>query len=84
MSVKIAGSHDETVIRITDSGRGFDVNNVLNTPPSDGRYMGLRGMKERIKYLNAVTDIDSRIGKGTKIKITVTKKGDSRLKQGSP
>ena len=76
VSVKIVESHDEIIIRITDNGKGFDVNHVFDTPPSDERYMGLRGMKERVRYFVGTVDIDFRIGKGTRIKITAAKKNN--------
>ena len=54
-------------ILISDNGVGFDVNELCS---KDGAHIGITNVKERIEEMCEGTfDIDSRIGKGTKITI---------------
>lgn len=69
VTVKIVGSHDETLIRISDNGAGFDADEYYSS--RNGRHMGIRGMSERIKYLDGDFNISSQTGKGVKISILV-------------
>jgi two-component system nitrate/nitrite sensor histidine kinase NarX len=52
-------------LTITDNGRGF----TKGTGRPDS--YGLLGMRERSASVNAVLDIDSELGKGTKIRVTL-------------
>jgi PAS domain S-box-containing protein len=55
---------------VEDNGRGFDTNKPLNTNPNE-KGMGLAAMDERARMLGAQFNIQSRIGKGTTITVTV-------------
>ena len=56
-------------ITVEDNGNGFDLN-ILDTLNSD--HIGINNVKERLKTgLNGTLHIDSVIGKGTKVTITI-------------
>jgi signal transduction histidine kinase len=53
-----------TILEICDNGKGFDL-----TRPHAG--FGLRNMKERVQCLGGEFNLDSKIGRGTQIKIFI-------------
>ncbi len=54
-------------LRISDDGKGFDVDDVL----SKQRGWGLLGITERVKSVNGVLTIDSAVGKGTRVEVVI-------------
>ena len=70
VSVTLVHSHPELIMRITDDGVGFDVEQKCSEA-ADRRCMGLVGMRERAAILGAALQITSRAGKGTQIKVTM-------------
>ncbi len=58
----------EVVIR--DDGRGFDVAKTMQAAPGTG-HLGLLGMKERVEILGGRMQIDSGLGEGTRITLSV-------------
>jgi signal transduction histidine kinase len=56
--------NNSTILQIGDNGKGFDLDR-----PHPG--FGLRNMKERVQCLGGKFYLDSKIGKGTQIKIFV-------------
>lgn len=67
--IKIVFSSENNSLKIilSDNGKGFDTNKRSNG-------MGLRNIQGRIKSHNGVTKINSRINKGTSIKILIPTK----------
>lgn len=63
-------SKDEFILTIRDNGIGFliDEKNKLH---SDGSGNGLNNIQDRIKSLNGFVRIDSNLGKGSEISITI-------------
>jgi signal transduction histidine kinase len=59
-------THPDIVLRITDNGRGFDVEKRLASITSEKR-MGLRSMQERVSLLGATMSVQSMPMHGTKI-----------------
>lgn len=57
---------------IEDDGIGFDVDEALRSAGRSGR-MGLLGMVERIRLLGGGCTIQSRVGDGTRIALTMTR-----------
>ncbi len=57
------------VLIITDSGKGFLVDKVVDSLKDTQKSFGLLGLKERVENLHGKIKIDSRIGKGTVIQI---------------
>ena len=68
--VRLVGSFPKLILRIEDDGKGFDVEERARKADSEKR-MGLRSMGERVKLLRGRMKIQSRLGKGTKIKIKI-------------
>ena len=65
-SIKLDCSDTECVMRIEDDGKGFDVNKLTRVDPS-GRGAGLFTMKERIRLVGGICEVESHPGQGTKI-----------------
>ena len=65
--IRITKTDVEVVISIKDDGRGFDPNNYK----SKGSGFGLVGLKERTNMIGGQINIDSIVGKGTKIKLVL-------------
>jgi signal transduction histidine kinase len=63
ISIKTEG--DAVLLCITDDGKGFD---LINTKPAHG----LTSIRERASSINALLNIDSATGKGTRICITIS------------
>lgn len=59
---------DRTIARIRDYGNGFDVNFALTTP---GDHFGLIGMRERVEMFSGHFSIQSTLGKGTTIELSI-------------
>ena len=57
-------------IEIEDDGKGFDTSGPKDHP-SNGTGFGLLGMNERIALLGGRMEIDSEVGQGTRIRISV-------------
>ena len=59
-------------ISVTDDGAGFDTSTVLD----DRKHVGLRNIRERLKVMvNGTLEIESTVGVGTKVIITIPKEG---------
>ena len=57
-------------IRVEDNGAGFDTNELLD----DRKHVGLRNIRERLKVMvNGKLEIESEVGVGTKVLITIPK-----------
>lgn len=57
------------ILIITDTGKGFIVDKVIESLKDTGKSFGLLGLHERVENLHGEIQIDSRIGKGTVIQI---------------
>jgi two-component system sensor histidine kinase DegS len=57
-----------TVVKIIDFGKGFNVDNLFQSP---GEHFGLIGMRERVDMFSGNLVIHSSPGKGTIINITI-------------
>jgi signal transduction histidine kinase len=64
--VRLVASFPNILLRIEDNGRGFDVQERLRAS-LDSKRMGIRGMKERIAFLEGTLKITSRPGRGARI-----------------
>ncbi len=58
------------VASVEDDGSGFDVNELKSATPQR-KGLGLSTMQERIEMLGGKLQIDSRIGRGTRVRIEV-------------
>ncbi len=68
VSVRLMRQDSATQIVIEDDGQGFDVAAVSS---SDRQKFGLEFMRERAEQVGARLTIDSAIGKGTRVVVTV-------------
>jgi two-component system sensor histidine kinase DegS len=60
---------DRLQVMVDDDGIGFDPQMALNTP---GDHLGLIGMKERADALDALLNVDSAVGEGTRIELRLS------------
>ncbi len=65
ITISLAPGPEEVRLIVADNGRGFDPAGV---PP--GRY-GLAGLRERARILGGSSRVRSRVGRGTRIEVTV-------------
>ena len=66
VSLSETENHKHLIIKITDNGKGFDINDFNFV-----EGFGLNQIKARINNLNGQFDVKSKINEGTSIKITV-------------
>ena len=78
ISVELSDSNGALVLKVTDRGTGFDVDAVMNSPEKRG--MGLLGMHERAELIGADLSVDSEIGEGTTVTITLPDSGKLEAK----
>jgi two-component system sensor histidine kinase DegS len=70
VQVSLDFQNDVVVASVEDDGSGFDVNEVqTSTQPRKG--LGLPTIRERTEMLGGKVQIDSRIGRGTKVRIEI-------------
>jgi PAS domain S-box-containing protein len=62
---------DDIELLVKDNGRGFDLEKTISLTPSQ-RGFGLASMRERAKLSGGRFDIQSKIGKGTTIRVAWT------------
>ncbi|MGL1885908.1 MAG: histidine kinase [Reichenbachiella sp.] len=72
-TIVISFEHDPTklVVKITDNGAGFELKKLENAGHFGASGHGIFNMKERASYINAKFDVETELGKGTVIIITV-------------
>jgi len=61
---------NDLILKVTDNGKGFDLQ-IMQSPNSFGKPLGLWGMQERIRILEGEVDIQTTPGKGTTINVRV-------------
>lgn len=75
ISISAYSEGDSIIVRIEDTGKGFDADAVKEGRYEDGeKHIGLESSKYRLNRLcDASLSIESTIGKGTRITITIPK-----------
>jgi two-component system NarL family sensor kinase len=68
--VRLLGVFPNIILRIEDTGKGFDVK-ARELASGDEKRMGLRSMKERVNLLGGQMTIQSNPMQGTKIYIKI-------------
>jgi PAS domain S-box-containing protein len=63
--IKLSSPGDAVVLEVEDDGMGFDPDRAL------GRGHGLRNFRERTQRLGAELDIESVVGSGTTVRVTI-------------
>lgn len=76
VEISLIYQDDWIIARIRDCGRGFDVNSALIAP---GEHFGLIGMRERVEMFSGRFSIESTLGKGTTIELSIpSSQGEER------
>jgi len=65
IAMELTGTADRLELSIADNGQGFDVERAMSL---EGHF-GLRGMRERTQKIGAELELDSSLGKGTRLKV---------------
>ena len=65
--VTLGGRDGVVALEVRDDGRGFD--------PGAAAGAGLRGMRERALLVDADLAVDSRLGEGTAVRLTLRPEG---------
>ena len=68
VNISLIYQEDCTIARIQDYGKGFEVSFALTTP---GEHFGLIGMRERVEMFSGHFSIQSTLGKGTTIELSI-------------
>ena len=68
VEVSLSIQPERVIAKIQDDGTGFDI----DAPPSEGRHLGLLGMKESAEALGGTFNLRSEAGKGTEIQVAFT------------
>ncbi len=77
VDIQVRQVADQLVVQVKDNGAGFDVNSVQATYDQRGS-LGLLNMQERAQQVGGRLHIDSAIGKGTRVTLTVPLHGEIR------
>ena len=67
VDVALIRSQSELMVTITDNGVGFDSEQSLH----GSHGLGLLGMKERVALVQGVLQVNSAVGKGTRVQVVV-------------
>ena len=66
----IKRSLNDVVLTLSDNGRGFDLEALMSSDDT-ARRMGLFGMQERASLVGGRFSVDSRVGRGTRIRLEI-------------
>ena len=69
MTIILLQESDRLTLTVSDDGRGFDPDAI-----DTGHHLGIRGMRERAEMVGATLEVDSELGRGTTIRLTVEEK----------
>jgi signal transduction histidine kinase len=72
VDVEVEFRPDELILRIVDNGKGFDPVTVMG---AGAGHFGLLGMRERANKLGARLELDTEIGRGTRVEVIVSNPG---------
>lgn len=76
VEVRLISSFPNVILRIYDNGKGFDLKKRL-AQSSNEKRMGLSSMEQRVNLLLGTINIESSLGKGTKIIIKIPNKNET-------
>jgi len=65
VEVTLARNNGQVVLKVSDDGRGFDESRV------DEERFGLQGMYERAEMIGAALSVESKVGQGTVVQLTI-------------
>jgi len=65
--VTLARNDGQLLLKISDDGRGFDESQV-----DESERFGLQGMYERAEMIGAQLSVESKVGQGTVVQLTMS------------
>lgn len=65
--IQLVKNADQIVMTLQDNGVGFDFTKKINNFKS----LGLKTIKDRVKFLNGIINVESHLGKGSVFRITI-------------
>jgi len=71
VDISLIHQDDWTIVRIRDYGKGFDINYALS---ASEEHFGIIGMRERVEMFSGHFSIQSALGKGTTIVLSIPSK----------
>lgn len=71
LDITLEYMHDTVLLEICDDGQGFEYNSDCENVEENHTGFGLGMMRERVALLSGYIDIDTAVGKGTIIKVTI-------------
>lgn len=71
LDVTLTYTDSELILTIADDGKGFDVDSVSASSRDDNSGFGMSIMKERVYLLSGTIDIQSSLGNGCAITVTI-------------
>ena len=77
VTVRVVRSHPDIILRIEDNGNGFDMDARLPAAAEENR-MGVRSMEERARLIGGSMEIQSLVGRGTRVIFTIPLERDRR------
>ena len=80
VDITLIYQEDWTIARIRDYGIGFEVNSAMTAP---GEHFGLIGMRERVEMFSGRFSIQSTLGKGTTIELSIPSKHEEERQHDS-
>ena len=71
--IKVAGAIEDgrLVFSVSDNGSGFD---LATAPGVEDGHFGLQGIRERVAEFGGDIEIESALGKGTRVRIAIKQK----------
>jgi PAS domain S-box-containing protein len=72
--ISIARDHEQVLVEVRDDGRGISTED-LQSIRERGAGVGLRGMRERVRPFAGEVRIESQVGVGTTIRVTLPQSG---------
>jgi two-component system NarL family sensor kinase len=69
--VSLVVTPERAQLVVADNGRGFDAEQVF------GERFGLIGLNERTRLLGGVLRLESEVGKGTRVQVTIPLQGET-------
>lgn len=82
VSVDLEFLKKELRLKVVDDGKGFSIEDLNTRKDNINSGFGLYSMRERVELLNGKFEIDSTIGEGTRLNITVPLIPDEEVSNG--
>lgn len=68
VEIRLLGTEDQLEMRVSDNGRGFDLQDALDRAHSEKRF-GLLGMQERAYLMGGILETETAPGQGTALRV---------------